>query len=315
MIDLDIDILDEFQARTQQDLRSFLIHVQSFIKNDRLRIIRYYNGEATKIDTLAFQNFESLKKQLQNIFQTYQTQSHTFANSKWWDLLDSLELIDNVFNNLQNTHRWSRSSISKFGYHTNVQIDYTLAENQTLERVSQDILSQDDPNNDWYNIAIDNDLTEEEYTTEGGVSMKLSYPRSNKTLQLNSVMDVMIGKKIYGIDLHRKLTFATQNQDTDLNILSHDQTIKQAVDILIKLKRNSNPDRPFQGLQTNLIVGGNRALFNFPIIIRQLSEVFSTDDTLQNFTVQNIEFDQDNLSASYQVETRLSESFKEDTIL
>lgn len=317
MIDLDVDILDEFKAKTQCDLRSFLTVAQSFIKNDRLRIMRYYAGEVKVIDAAAFNHFESLKKQLQTIFQLYHSQSHTFVNSKWWDVLESLELIDNTFNDLQNIHRWSRSSITKFGYDPNIQIDYTLSENQTLERVSQDVLGQSDPNNQWYDIAINNDLTEEEYSINGGTTVQLSYPRNNRSLQLNAVMDVMVGKRIYGIDLHRKLTFVKNNfnQETDLAILSHDDTIIQAVDILIRLKRNSNPDRPFQGLQSNLVVGGNRALLNFPIIIRQLSEVFATDDTLQNFNVQNIEFQQDNLTASYEVETRLSESFNDETIL
>jgi len=307
---LDENILQQFKETTQKDLAFFLEEVLLFVKSDRIAIVNYYNGVSSKISSTSFKRFNELQAELSSFFEVYQLHSNTFNNSRWWDVLGLLEEIDSMFSSLRNIHRWSRSSLTKFGYDPNMQINYTLTENQTLERVSQDILSQPDPNNQWYNIAISNDLTEEEYTIHGGTEIQLSYPRINRGIALKSVVDIIVGKKVYGIDLHQKLTYVTDiDAFTDLHLLSHDDTVLQTVNILTLLKKNSNPDFPNDGLQSSVVVGGNRALLNFPVIIRQLKQTFSTDDSLKNLMVDNIAYDQDNLLISYEVQTRLNETF------
>lgn len=315
-MNLDKDILREFEEITQKDLKTFLQKTVAFLKTDRVSIVNYYNGTNFKISSSSFQLFEQLQKELTSFFEVYQLNSGVFNNSRWWDVLDLLEQIDNSFASLRNIHRWSRSSITRFGYDPNMQINYTLTENQTLERVSQDILMEQDPNNDWYKIAIANDLTEEEYTIDGGTEIQLSYPRINKGLRLKSVVDVIVGAKVYGIDLNKKLTF-NEDEDgySDLTLLNHKETVFQSVNILTLLKKNSNPDFANEGLQTSVIIGGNRALLNFPVIVRQLKQTFQTDDSLKNFMVKNIAFEQDNLLISYEVETRLNETYDGKTIL
>lgn len=313
---LSADILEKFEQATQKNIKSFIQKTKSFLSKDRINIVNYYTGVNPTINSTSFQLFDQLQRELLTIFEAFQSHSNVFNNSQWWDLLDLLEKIDSCFSSLKNINRWSRSSITKFGYNSDMQINYTLSENQTLERVSQDILVQQDSSNKWYDIAIDNDLTEEEYTVRGGAEIQLSYPRINKGLRLKSVVDVVIGKKIYGLDLHRKLTFTEDQQgNTDLNILGHKDTVYQSVEILTLLKKNSNPDFPNEGLQTSIAVGGNRALLNFPVIIRQLKQTFSTDDSLKNFTVKNIAYEQDNLLISYEVETLLNETYDGKTIL
>lgn len=307
-MNLDNNTLDEFQSITQKNIRSFLERVNVFLQRERVILIQYYQGSVKTIQAEYYQKFDALKQELKTIFESFQSHSDAFNHYKWWELIEMLEAIDDAFQSLQNIHRWSRSSISKFGYDPNSRAFYTLKESQTLERVSQDILLNKDPNNDWYDIAIENQLTEEEYTALGGKELSLNIQSRKEALKLNSVVDVVIGKKIYGIDIDRKISFTTDEEGyTDLKLLNHDETIKQAVDTLILLKKNDNPDKPADGLQTAVIIGGNRALLNFPIIIRQLAQSFATDDTLKNFVVKNIAFEQDNLLISYEIQTRLDE--------
>lgn len=298
----------EFQQYTQTDLRQFLIDVRSFMQNERMAIIRFYQGESTTINKNYYKTFKGLQNRLATVFEAYRLHSNQFKDYSWWELIELLENIDSSFDNLQNIHRWSRSSISRFGFDPNVQLQYFLTENQTLERVSKDILLNDYPNDDWQEIAINNNLREEDYTPEGGVGILLSTISSSNNLKLNAVVDVIQGETVYGLDVDRKLTFTDDEENGfDLAVLSYDNTITQAVDILILLKKNSNPDKPNDGIQSNVIIGGNRAAMNFPIVIRQLKQTFATDDTLQNFTVKNLEFDQDNVLATFEVYTRLGE--------
>lgn len=304
------NVLNEFKQITQIDIADFFSRVILFINNERRSIINFYNGSSSEIDPKSFTVLKKLQKELKQIFESFQLNSNSFYNSRWWDLLEQIELIDNNFNSLKNIHRWSRSSLTKFGYDSNIQLSYVMSENQTLEKISQDILLQENPNDQWYDIALLNDLKEEDYSIDGGKEIQLSFPKINRGLMIQSVMDVMVGKAVYGLDLDQNFQFSfDSNGFCDLKILNYNDTILQAVSILAKLKKNSNPDYPNQGLQSSIIIGGNRALMNYPIIIRQMTQTFSTDDTLKNFTVKNIAFEQDNLLISYEVETRLDEVF------
>lgn len=315
-MNLDKSILTEFEEITQKNLTQFLVRVASFLQQDRSTILAYYNDASRAIDPTAFGRFTILEKELKTIFEAFQLHSSVFNNSKWWDVIEMLEQIDSVFSSLKNTHRWSRSSISRFGYSPNVQMDYTLSESQTLERVSQDVLVDQNPNDQWYDIAINNDLTEEEYEVRGGSVIQLQKARNRGTFQIESVIDIMSGKTIYGIDLNRRINFVKSDQfQSDLALLDHDDTILQSVEILTNLKKNSNPDFPNDGLQTEVTVGANRALLNFPIIIRQMTQTFASDDTLKNFTVKAMSYEEDNLLITYEVEDRLDEIYSGQTTL
>ena len=106
-----------------------------------------------------------------------------------------------------------------------------------------------------------------------------------------------------GKDLYKKIQFAND----DLVALDYDVTILQAANILSGMRRGDNPGNPNAGLQTNVIAGSNKAIMNFPVIVRQMSQTFAGDDTLKNFSVNNIAVQDDNLAMTYTVFTRLGE--------
>ena len=303
---LTVDILREFKEITSKDVELFFRKSVSFFSIEYKTIVAYYSGNTTSITSKPFATFEKLKKECREIFETFHLHSRQLNNVKWWLLIEQLENIDSRFATLNNIDRWSRSSLTKVAYDPTIQVQYTLKQNQTLERVTQDVL-QSSNNDAWVQLAIDNDLTEEEYSPEGGVDLTLKFPKINRGLKVNSVVDSMIGKSIYGKDFDKKLQFEVGGND--LKILGYDETIKQAVEILILLKKNDNPDFPTEGLQSSVVVGGNRAALNFPIIIRQQTETFNTDDSLKNFTINSINIQDDNVFVDYQVQTRLNETY------
>jgi hypothetical protein len=176
-----------------------------------------------------------------------------------------------------------------------------------LEQVSGNVAGSLNPNDEWADLAIKNRLEEEDYSNDGGTDLKITFNRGNAGLKVNAVVDVIQGKSIYGKDVYRKIQWVKDNGFLNLKVLSYDDTIMQAIDILANLKKNDNPDNPNNGLQSNIVVGSNRALFNFPVIIRQMSQTFANDDTLKNFKINNLSRDQDNMVMDYAVQTRLDE--------
>jgi len=301
------EILQEFQAISSKDIKSFFERCLSFFSGGYSAIVAYYSGRLKTISSEPFQTFEMLKKERDLMFTAFQDHSRQLNNSKWWLVLEQLEAIDSRLNTLSNINRWSRSSATKVAYDPSINVSYTIRENQTLERISQDILKNDNPNDDWLDIAIENDLTEEDYSASGGTELQLKFPKINTGQQIQSVVDVMNGKSIYGKDLDQKLQFDPITED--LKVLGYDETVLQSVNILTLLKRNDNPDFPGQGLQSAVVVGSNRALLNFPVIIRQMTATFATDDSLKNFQVTLIDLNQDNVQISYEVQTRLNETY------
>ena len=311
MIDSRLTIYEHFKTITKKDIYLFLQQVYQFFVNDKNNIIEYYNNNITSTTKKSFDKLNQLIEELRDIFEIIQLNSSLLHHSKWWDFIEMLEDIDSTLNSLKNYNRWSRSSLSFVGYKPFIQQSYFLQQKQSLERVSQDILQDDNPQDDWVNIARDNDLNEEKYTTQGGVEVKVTQSNLNKTAdELKSVMDLYVGEKVLGIDVDKKIQFILSPDGFfDLKTLSYEQTLLQSVDILAQLKQNGNPEYPNDGIQSDIIVGGNRALLNFAIIIRQLQNSFATDDTIQSFQVQNIQFEQDNLVISYQIESRLGKTY------
>ncbi len=303
------DILDEFKRLTRKDIRDFLKKSADFFTGDYNLIVQYFSGDVKDVTSTPFMNFELLKEQKNIMFEAFHRHSRSMKDSRWWDLLEMLEEIDSRLSTLDNINRWSRSSVTSTSYSPNVQLQHTLGQNETLERVAREVLGSSDPEDSWVDIAISNDLEEEDYTPAGGNDLRLEIGRSiNLGIQLNSVVDFLDGKTVYGKDIYRRLQFVQDiDGNDDLQVLGYDDTMLQSVDILAGLNKNDNPDYPQLGLQKTIAVGSTRAMMNFPVIVRQMKETFASDDSLKEFNVNLISIDQDNLSLDYQVKTRLNE--------
>lgn len=303
---LTTEILKEFKKITSRDIELFFYKALSFFSIEYNDIVAYYRGDLKNISSNSFEVFEKIKKECSELFSSFQNHKKQFNNAKWWLLLEQLEAIDSQLQSLNNINRWSKSSLTKVGYSSDLSVQYTLKQNQTLEKVSSDMLKSSDAEK-WVDLAIKNNLIEEDYSSEGGVDIQLQFSRINQNIEINSVVDVMIGKSVYGRDLSRKLEFITD--EDDLSVLTYDETATQSANILSQLKRGDNPDFPDQGLQSAVIVGANRATLNFPVISRQMKETFATDDSFKNFILTDISVKEDNVLINYQIQTRLNETY------
>ncbi|MBC7948987.1 MAG: hypothetical protein H7Y42_13970 [Chitinophagaceae bacterium] len=311
-MELNAAIFDEFLRITGRDISRYFVNALNFFNSDYNTIVKYYSGALDNISSTPFSNFDALEEENKQVFAVFQQNSRQFNNLKWWLLVEQMEEIDNRLKTLRNINKWSRSSLTKVGYDPNIQAEYVLKQNQTIENVSKDLMQSDKPNDDWADIAIQNVLEEEDYTTEGGNDLKLRFNRGVRNLRINCVVDVINDKSIYGKDLNRRIQF--DSDENDLEVLGYDDTIRQAVEILSNLRKNDNPDNPNAGLQSTLVAGSNRAMFNAPVIIRQFNQTFAGDDTLKNFNINGLGLDQDNLTIDYVVQTRLDETFSDQII-
>ncbi|MBV7533762.1 hypothetical protein [Chitinophaga sp. sic0106] len=308
---INLNTLIEFERITGKAIAQYLQQALNFFQTDYPLLEAYYAGKLTSVKSDPFASLAALETETQVFLTAFQTHGVQLTNSQWWYLLEEVENIDSRLKTVRNINRWARSTRSNIAFNNGMAFDYVMPAGQTMERISRDLLKDTWADDDWADIAISNNIREEDYTPDGGVNLKLTQSAGAATIKVSSVVDSMEGKRILGKDLHRALQFA----DNDLLTLSEDDTVFQSVEILAALKVNDNPFAPNDGLQTAVIIGGNRASLNFPVISRQMTATFQSDDTLQDFSIKEIKVVNDTLQINYQVSTRLNETIEASIII
>ena len=296
------DTLQNFQKITGFDIVTFLDDFVTFSFEQRQNIVDFYSGSSKTPDADSFVELARLLKEAGNALNLFSLSKEVFCNFADWNLVEQVEEINCKLQTLDNSSRWLRSAITKNNFSGNSKVDITLKQNQTIEKLSEAVLSSTNPQNQWSDIALENKLKEEDYTPEGGVLLSVSF-QNEGSFQINSVVDNISGKKVYGIDIQKRLEF----EDDDLKVLSAEDTILQAVNILSNLRTNDNPEFPENGVSAALIVGNTLGALSYPNLFRQLFSTFAKDDTLKSFDIVNVSQENDSVDIEFRVTSRLDE--------
>jgi hypothetical protein len=303
--DLIRDDLLEFEIKTKIEVIDVYQTVNQFLNNEAERIRSFFEGRLDYIVAQEFKALEQVKNLVLNALEKIQSNRQIFNKYKDWLVLEDLEDSLVVLETLTNYSIWSRSNRNISIYAGKVEFDYLLKQEQTLEQIEVESGSIDSDVT-WYETAIRNMLREEDYTSEGGVPLKIIF-KNAPTAFLESVISAIdSGLKSFGLDIKRKLKFSGD----DLVVLSNKETLIQSAEILLNLKKGDNPQFESLGLDQVSILGNNRASFLFPVVFRQIIEVFSTDDTFSSVEVGKISFSGDALFIDVTVSSRYSESIE-----
>lgn len=302
-MNLEKTVIEELEELTKIELTSLLNSVYSFFELNSSQLLDYFSGQKGQIDPIIFTNFFKLESNFNSSINSIFEFRNRLYNTRFIELFEKLQILSDKLSYIRNLHRWSRSSVVNFSYQKDYQADYVLHEGDSLEKISRNLLRRDDFLDDWLDIALSNNLTEESYTGEGGELISLPISKRIISFSLDSVVDSISSDSCYGRDIPRKFSF----KDEDVEVLTPQETIKQSVEILVTLRKGDNLEFINQGFQEEIFVGSNRSFFNTPVLIRQLVESFLTDDTLINFKVTEIKTEQDNFFLNFEVETILGE--------
>lgn len=294
----------KFKTVTGYNLQKYLLGVEEFTSNHLSRIVEYYTGGSKNLPSPSIRLLESLRRESQSIDHIININSHRFTTTDWWDLLDLLEDTKLKLDTTNQIPKWGRVSLllSTLG---NTKLDTLLTKGRTVENLVKVSLGSSNEHQDWYDIAISNDLREESYSSNTTTKLRVSIIGS-ESFSIKSVVDTIDSETIKGKDLDKKLTWSSDN---DLKILTPTETFLQSVNILAKLMKGDNPEFTSQGFSKDLIVGQNINSISYPILIRQISELFSTDDTIDTFTVTDISKLKDSISMEVEIQSRSGEMF------
>lgn len=294
------EILDFFFELTNVDIRVFFQDFVDFNDNNYTDIVNYYSGRTMQPNANSFSVLDSVTQRYEDIVNLFDINASRFQTYDGWILLERVEEIGTLLETINNLKRWLRSNATSNGFSNRPQIPYVAKQSQSLEDIHESVLSSDEPQDDWVETALNNDLAEEDYTNSGGYLIKVDF-QNNELIVLNSVVDSIDSiEASYGLDIDRRLTF----EDSDLKVLSPRQTIEQAANILADLQRGDNPAFPNDGVDIRKLLGASLVGISYPTIFRQLANVFAKDDTFRSFSVTNIRQQQDATFVDFSIETR-----------
>lgn len=291
--------VDVFRKSTGYDISKFFSMFIDFNNLYYDNYLEYYRGEAvlSKDGVLLVNKMKDESLKIEDLFNL--NKDTLSLSIEMWELYEDFTHVKVKVETIIASPKWTRSSYVQ-DYGSDVNITRILKQGQSLEDLSRD-LGYSTPDNDWSLIAVNNGLLEDSYDLTGGNLLKVTFSNSSK-INSNSVVDIMVGKNILGKDLVRRLTFTGD----DLAVLDPDSTLKQAVDILLGLTKGSVPEFPNDGIDSS-IVGSNLQVFKYPMVFRQLYEVFRKDDTFKEMEVISASTNEDNSSMEVRIVSKLND--------
>ena len=191
----------QFLVVSNIDIDQYFSDFSDFTNNQYQKIVDYYSDNADLEGQVILDLLDLAKRavQINNTFINYKDRlTNRFDD---WELLENFEKTKSSIATIINSQKWFRSTKSLF-YDNKFSKDYVLKQFQTLSNLAFE-LGYSDPNNDWSDIALRNNLKEEDYEIQGGSILKVSFS-NNLDYKLNSVLDSFDGEKVYGKDFQKE---------------------------------------------------------------------------------------------------------------
>jgi len=181
---MNLNILESFKKISGYDIELFFESYYSFVQNQYPLIVNYYNGG----------DFDNLKEEVKKIEALIDQYSNNFNTTEFWDLNETISDIQTSLFTIDNLSRWLRSSrLGRFS--SNLKVDYTQKQNQSLESISNNFGF--DGQDDWADVAVQNQIIEEDYTNKGGKLLNAYFPNNN-SFDLENIVDNLSQENLYG---------------------------------------------------------------------------------------------------------------------
>ena len=290
-------ITDKFQLITGYDINRFMSNFVYFVDNYYRNIVDYFNG--SNIDKNSFNYLDMLVVESGKINALIELNENRFDNAEYWDLFDKFSSIQVQLDTTNNLSRWLRSSRAN-RFDATIKVEYIQKQLESLEQISKksgDISPQDD----WTQIAINNDLNEEKYTSAGGILLSISFSNS-QSFNIKNIVDTLRFENLYGKDIQKKFEIV----NNDLVTLSGIDAITQTFGTIFDTIKGSIPEFPEDGTSSESI-GSNVNTVNYPSIFRNLLNMFQKDDRFASVDLVDLYRQDDSIFLKIQAKTKIGD--------
>ena len=306
------ETLDYFEKVLNISIKDLINSYLLFMENYYPKIIGYYE-ENNKFDGISFSKLNLLQEEVNTCLESIRLNKNAFLDFASWDLFEQIEEVNEKLNSINHLYLYYNLAEVKNGSEFGgILREIPLKTKQTLESVTKELNISDSENN-WQELAISNLIEEENYSSNGGILIKsiLAQPTNQENNKIETILGELAGEKMYGRDLKSKLTFENQ----DILCLSPTETRNQKINILLNLKQNDNPEFPYYGVQSNLIVGNSISGLGYPSFFRQITETFKSDKSFSSIAIVELTNVKEAVKMQFELKTVYGDNLIQDSIL
>jgi HPt (histidine-containing phosphotransfer) domain-containing protein len=271
-----ISAANEFENITKFELRRYFEDYRDFLQNDYSDVYAYYSGTSENIDSLKINKINNLLVRSDNLSRTFQTFSGKLGNVGYWELQQYCQDLRDTLERISKLPKYLRTAKSCRGYKPYIQINEDIGGMRTIQDVADKV-----GNITEQELILNNDIEEENYEIDE-LSNITAFVNNQNDVVVTTIIEQPIGKKIYGKDLNRKISFS-QN---DLAVVKYEDNIEQKCDILLALVKGDVPEFPNLGKSN---VSDNYSNFNYAELVSELRDSFYQNDIFKNINIINID--------------------------
>ncbi len=293
-------IVDDFNRITGLDYLSYSNRFRLFVENMLPLIIGYHSGTYKSISSEVYKEIDEIHKLSLTFDSAVVSNSNRFHNSEYWDVVTALDEMSVKIMTIKRMPRWLRAPVDFYSTNTSPEIEVSVGSMSTIEDLAASV-GYSNPDNDWADIAIRNDLDEDDYTTDGGMVLMVN-GSGNSSVVINDVVDIMSGDNAYGKDVFSVITF----DNDDIKTVEGLDCAMQCYTNLINLRKGGIPEHPEMGIGE--IMTGNIAAFSYPVILRQVHNTLYRDDSVSSVGISSFDTNGDSVSLSIIIKSKLGMS-------
>jgi len=288
--------LDFLKDTSKFDVSKYLTDFVKFAETQFPDIVNYYKIGVDVVDS-SFNMLDYLWRQAGEVESMMDDPKNIYVNCEIWELADHFSDIQRKLETAINMGRWSRSSRANRNSDS-IKVDYIQRQGESIERISTNT-GATTPDDSWIDIAIDNDLNEEKYTSTGGVLLSISF-KNNVAFGIKNIVDSLNKETIYGKDIKKRMEISSGDYIT----LQGWNSLVQTFDTILATMKGSIPEFPEDGTSHETI-GSNMNIIGFPSLFRNLLQMFKKDDRFSSVDLVDLYVDGDSVFMKIKAETKI----------
>lgn len=290
------DVANEFENITKFSLLKYFQDYQDFMQNDYSEVYAYYSGLSESVDSEKINKINSLLTRSNSLIRTFQTFSGKLVNVGYWELQQYCQDLKDTLERISKLPKYLRTAKTCRGYKPYIQVSENIGGMMTIQDVADKIgnITEEE-------LILNNDLEEENYEIDK-LSQITAFIDNKSNVVVSTIMEQPIGRKIYGKDVNRKITFV----DNDLSVVEYESNIEQKCDILLKLVKGDIPEFPKLG--KNITISGGYNNFNYAELLSDLKDSFLQDDLFDDIKIIDIAIDNGDIFVVCNIQTKYTYS-------
>lgn len=289
----------DFETITKYPLRNFLQDYSNFMTDNYQYIYKYFNGQTINIDNRHFSALMKITVDCKDVCAQFKNFANRLDNCGFWELYEYLTDLNDTIERVNKLPKFLRTALSKHGYKPCFEMKATVGNMKTMDDVGNSINSiNGDETQDWVALMRSNDLNENDWAIDKMSNVNV-YVNNRSKIVVESILDMPIGERVYGIDIDRKIAF----ENNDLKLMKYEDNIKQKCDILITLLRGDIPENLLLGVSP-ILLSSTIKNYGYAKISEEIVNTFMQNDLFDEVSVKDISFDNGSVNIKIDIKTK-----------